>query len=229
MEVDYYLPRSQNHHLADVRLIRIVFFLGCRNGGEWYTYRYRSMSSSSNDNVDEYPCFVSKLECRTNVKKRLEGLLVTHTITSWLALGKAAPQFNFSNKGSYHCHRISLILLHTFAKCLIALSIPIFLGFQKAYHHCIQLVTVIVSHPQNTLLRPLPDLWFSLWVKFVVYMNCEFSVDTDPATSSLDTRTRARTNVWDMTAEHSLSCLCDELTHSVDESGCLDDARQIAS
>jgi hypothetical protein len=32
-----------------------------------------------------------------------------------------------------------------------------------------------------------------------------------------------------MTAEHAFSCLCDELKHSVDESGCLDDAKQIAT
>jgi len=32
-----------------------------------------------------------------------------------------------------------------------------------------------------------------------------------------------------MTAEHAFSCLCDELKCSVDESGRLDDAKQIAS
>jgi hypothetical protein len=32
-----------------------------------------------------------------------------------------------------------------------------------------------------------------------------------------------------MTAEHAFSCLCDELKRSVDESGRLDDAKQIAS
>jgi len=32
-----------------------------------------------------------------------------------------------------------------------------------------------------------------------------------------------------MTAEHAFSCLCDELKHAVDESGRLDDAKQIAS
>jgi len=32
-----------------------------------------------------------------------------------------------------------------------------------------------------------------------------------------------------MTAEHTVSCLCDELKRSVDESGSLDDSKQIAS
>jgi len=32
-----------------------------------------------------------------------------------------------------------------------------------------------------------------------------------------------------MTAEHALSCLCNELKRSVDESGPLDDAKQIVS
>ena len=59
-------------------------------------------------------------------------------------------------------------------------------------------------------------------------MNCAFSIATDPATSSQGTRTKARTIKWDMTAKHAFSCLCDELKHSVDESGRLDDAKQIA-
>jgi hypothetical protein len=32
-----------------------------------------------------------------------------------------------------------------------------------------------------------------------------------------------------MSAEDAFSCLCDELKHSVDESGRIDDAKQIAS
>jgi len=32
-----------------------------------------------------------------------------------------------------------------------------------------------------------------------------------------------------MTAEHAFSCCCEELKRSVDESGHLDDAKQIAS
>jgi hypothetical protein len=59
-------------------------------------------------------------------------------------------------------------------------------------------------------------------------MNSAFSLDTDPATSSWGTRTRSRANKWDMNAEHAFSCLCDELKHSVDELGHLDDGKQIA-
>jgi hypothetical protein len=116
------------------------------------------------------------MNCRNNVKKRLDGLLPTHTITSRLSSEKAAPRFTFSKKGSYHSRRISLILLHTFAKCLLALSISTSLGSRKAYRICIQLVTAIVLHPHKTLLRPLPDLWLSLYVKFVPYMNRAFSL-----------------------------------------------------
>jgi len=50
----------------------------------------RSISSSSKDTVDEEPCFVSQKNCRNNVKKRLDGLLATHTIKSQLSLEKAA-------------------------------------------------------------------------------------------------------------------------------------------
>ena len=58
-------------------------------------------------------------------------------------------------------------------------------------------------------------------------MNRAFSLDSDPATSSLGTSTGASTNEWDMTAEHAVSSLGDELKDSVDESGRLDDAKQI--
>jgi len=60
-------------------------------------------------------------------------------------------------------------------------------------------------------------------------MNCAVSLDTNPVTSLQGTRTRARTNEWDVTAEHALSCLCDERKCSVDQSGLLDDAKQIVS
>jgi hypothetical protein len=144
-------------------------------------------------------------------------------------LEKAAPQFNFSKNGLYHSCRISLILLHMFAKCLITLSISTSLGSRKAYHIYNQLVTVTVLHSHKTLLHPFLDLWLSLYVKYVSYMNRAFSSDINPAMSSGVTRTRARTNEWDMTAEHAFSCLCDKLKHSVDESGLLDDADRIAS
>jgi len=152
------------------------------------------MSSSSKDIVDEDPCFVSKMNFRNNVKKRLDGLLPTQTIPSRLSSEKAAPRFAFSKKGSYHSRLISLILLHTFANCLLTLSISTSLGSQKAYRICIQLVTAIVLHPHKTLLRSLPDLWLSLYVQFVPYMNHAFSLDTDSVMSLQATRTRARTN-----------------------------------
>jgi len=128
---------------------------------------------------------------------------------------------------SYHCSRISLILHHTFAKSLIALAFSTSLGSQKSYRVHIQLVAAIRLHPYKTLLLPLPDLWSLLFVKFAPYMNCAFSLDLNPAMSSWGTRTGASTNQWDMTAEHALSCLCDELKHSVDKSGCIDYVREI--
>jgi len=74
MEVEYYRARSQNHHLAVVRLIPILSFLCGRDGGERCKRQCRSTSSSSKDTVDEDSCFVSKMNCRNNVKKRLDGL-----------------------------------------------------------------------------------------------------------------------------------------------------------
>jgi len=142
---------------------------------------------------------------------------------------KAAPQFTFSKKGSYHFHRMSLIILHMFGKYIITLSISTSLESQKPYHICIQLVTAIVLHTHKTLLCPLSEWWLSLFAKFIPYMNGIFFWYTDPATSSRRTRTRARTNQWDMTAEQAFSCLCVELKHSVDKSWCLDDAKQVAS
>jgi hypothetical protein len=66
-------------------------------------------------------------------------------------------------------------------------------------------------------------------VQYVPYMNGAFPLHTDPATSLWGARTRAVTIEWDMTAEHAFSCLCDELKHSIDESGRVDDAKHIAS
>ena len=116
-----------------------------------------------------------------------------------------------------------------FLKCLITLSISTFLGSQKAYRICIQFITGIVLDPHRTFLRALADLWLSLFHRFVSYMNRAFSMNTDPATSSWGSRTRARRNKRDMTAEHALSHLCDGLKHSVDESGSLDCAKQSVS
>jgi len=142
---------------------------------------------------------------------------------------KAAPQLYFSKKEFYHSRRISVILLHTIAKCLIALSLSTSLGSQQEYRIWIQLVTAIVLHTHKTLLCPLPDLWLSLFLKFIPYMNCAFSLDPDPVMSLRGTRTSARTCQWDMTAVDALSCLWYELKRSVDKSGHLDDAKQIVS
>jgi len=229
MEVEYFRARSQTHHLAVVRLI-IVLSCHCgRNRGECCKRRCRSMSSSSKVTVDEDPGLVNKLKCRNNFKKRLDSLLATYTSRSRLSSENAAPRSTVSKNGAYLPCWICLILLHMFARCLIALWISTSLRSRQAYCICIELITAIVLRPHKTLLHPLPDLWLSLYVKFVPYMNCGFSLDTDPWSSSWGTDTSARSNEWDMTAEHGFSCLCDELKCSVDESGHLDDAKQIAT
>ena len=74
------------------------------------------------------------------------------------SLENSAPQFTESKKGSYHSCRISLILLHTFAKCLITLSFSTSPGSQRAYCIRIQLITVIVLQPPKTCICPLPDI-----------------------------------------------------------------------
>jgi len=134
-----------------------------------------------------------KMKCRKNIRKNLDGLLNTNTITSRLSSEKVAPRFTFSNKVSYLSCTISLIL-HTFAKCFLTLPILTSLRSRKVYRICIQLVTAIVLHLHKTLQRPLADLWLSIYVKFVPYMNRAFSLDTIPATSSRGTRNRVRTN-----------------------------------
>jgi len=69
---------------------------------------------------------------------------------------KAAPQFSISNTGFDHAGRISLILLHSFPKCLITLSFWTSLESRKSYSICIQLVMAIGLHPHKTILHPLP-------------------------------------------------------------------------
>jgi len=205
----------------------LLFLWGC-DGGEWCKCRCRRMSSSSKDTIDKNPCFISKVKCRKNVKNPLDGHLATHTISSWLSSEKVTPRFTFSKMGSYYFRRISLIFLHIFSKCLITLSISTSLGSRKACRICIQLATAIVLHPHKTLLGPLPDLWLSLYVKFVPYMHSAFSLDTNPATSSRGTQSRARPNEWDMTAEHGFSCPCHEHKRAVDKSGHWDDGKPTA-
>jgi len=156
-------------------------------------------------------------------------LLATHNITSQLLLKKATPQFTFFNRQSYHSHRISLILLYPFPDWLIILSISTSLGSGTAYHIWNQLIKAIVLQPPKTLLCPLRYIWLSLYVRFVPYMHCAFSLHTDPATSSRGIRTQARSTKWNMTAEHAFSFVCNELEHSFDELWGVDDSKQIAS
>jgi len=99
MEVEYYCARSQNNHLTVFRLMCILFFLcGC-DGGERCKHQWSSKSSSSNDNVDEDACFVCQMKCRNNVRKRLDGLLATNTITSRLVLGKSSTSMYLFQHG----------------------------------------------------------------------------------------------------------------------------------
>jgi len=59
------------------------------NGREWCQRQCTSVSSSSQDTVDECPCFGSKKICRNNVKKCLRGPFSTHSIGSQLVIGKS--------------------------------------------------------------------------------------------------------------------------------------------
>jgi len=117
----------------------------------------------------------------------------------------------------------------TCANCWIALLISTSGESRKAYGICIQLVTAIVFHCQKTHLHPLHELFLLLFIKFVPYMSNAFFLYTDPAMSSRGTKTRTRSNKWDMTAEHALCFLRDELKCSVDKSGQLDDSKVIVS
>jgi len=137
--------------------IHILSCLCSRDRGEWCKSRCRRTSSSSKDTADDDPLLVSKMKWRNKVQKHLDSDSATHTLSSGLDLGKAAPWLEISKKGSYHCCRISLILLHTFGKCLIALSISPSRGSRKAYHGCNQLLTAIPLHPHQSLLHTLPD------------------------------------------------------------------------
>jgi hypothetical protein len=177
------------------------------------------MSLSSRNTVDNGQCSVRQMKCRNNNKKRLDCLLGTITMRSRLCSERAASRFNFSKTGFYHCCRISLILLHTFAMCLITLSISTSLESWKAYCISICLITVIVLHHHTTLLWQMPHEWLSHYLKFTHSMNPTFSLDFDPATSVWGTRTRARTNEWDNTAEHALRHLVINLSIQLTNQG----------
>jgi len=75
----------------------------------------------------------------------------------------------------------------------------------------------------------MPDLWLSLFIKFVPDMNLGFFLDTNSMTSSQGSITAAWKTAWNMAAEHAVSCLSAEFKCTVDESECLDDAKQIVS
>jgi len=168
-----------------------------------------------------------------NIRKMLRSVSMIYylLIPSQVAQSseKGAREFTFSKTFSNHSRMISLILLHMIAKWLITLSFSTSLGSAQAYHICIQIVVVIFMHPYQTLPRPLPDSWFSIFVRLVPRMHCAFSLDTDLAMTLQGTRTRASTNRWDMIAQDAVSCLCDEYKHLVNKSRCLDDDKQILS
>jgi len=127
---------------------------------------------------------LAKWDVTTKVRSISIVILLPIPLEVGWTMETAAPRFTSSKIGFYHSHRISLILFRTFAKCLIVLSIATSLGSQKACCICIQLITAIVLHSHKTLLHPLSDLWLSLFVRFIPYMNCAFASDPDLATSS---------------------------------------------
>jgi len=145
------------------------------------------------------------------------------------SLENVTPKFTFTKEGSYHHTRISLIVLHTFGKYLVALSSSASQASPNIYCICIRLVAVIVLYPHKNLQCTLPDLYLSLCVEFGPYRNHAFSLVTDTATSCQGSRSRARKHIWDITAEHACSCLCEEFEDSVDESGSWDNAKQVYS
>lgn len=172
---------------------------------------------------------LAKWNAATTLRSVSTVFLLLIPLQAGLSWGKATPQFIISKKGFHHTWRISLILLHTFAKWLMAISFSTSLSSREAFCICIQLFAVIVWHPDNIVLCPLPPLWLSLFGNFVPYMNPAFSMHTDLAMSLRGTRTRARTYKCDMTAEDAFSRLWDEFKHLVDEADHLDDAKHIVS
>jgi len=99
LEVEYYRAQSQNQHLPVVWLILIQSFVSGCDGGEGSKCRCKSTSSSSEDTVDEDPCFVSKIKCCSYIKKPLDNPLSTHTISSRLVLGKSRTSIYIFQKG----------------------------------------------------------------------------------------------------------------------------------
>jgi len=99
----------------------------------------------------------------------------------------------------------------------------------KAYCIGILLIPLSVLDSWKCLLHVLPDEYFSLIAKIILYCNWVFFLDSNPVTSLNGTRTRAMTTVCDMTAVYVVNCLCDEFKRSVDDSGRLAHAKQIVS
>lgn len=112
------------------------------------------------------------MKCDHIIKKRLDSFLATHTIHTGWSSESVTPQFAFSKMASYNSCKIYLILLHTFGKRSIALSISTSLGAQNESHICIQLVTRIVLHCHKTILRTVPSdsngSGLSQWVRDMV-------------------------------------------------------------
>jgi len=142
-------------------------------------------------------------------------------------LDKAAPGLSYSKMGSDHILKITLFILHMFAKCFITLCFLKSIWTQQAYRSCIQLILGIVSHLHNTNLCPVVDLWLSHCVKFVHCMNVAFSLDSDLAIWLQVTRIGPETNKGNMTAEHAFCFLCDGFKHAFDELGHLDNGKHI--
>jgi hypothetical protein len=95
----------------------------------------------------------------------------------------------------------------------------------KAYHISILLVLFSVLDSCTFILHVLPDDYFSLIAQIVLYCKWAFLFNSDPATSSCGTRTRALTNEWDVTTDFVVNCLCDEFESSVEDSGSLSHAK----
>jgi len=128
MAVEHYHTWLQNHHPAVVRMINIQFILCGHDGGEWCMCQCRSMSLRGKNNVDKYPCFLTKIRCCKILRTLLTVLYLLMPVQPGWSSETAAPLITFYKEGSYHCRRISLICLHMFAKYLIALSFPSPLG-----------------------------------------------------------------------------------------------------
>jgi len=99
IDVVYYHAQSDNHHLADVWLMCLLYSICGRDRDEWCEGRRRCRSSSSKDTVEEYQCCVSKMKCHNNIKKHPNIFQLLIPMPACWSLEKAAPQFTFPNRG----------------------------------------------------------------------------------------------------------------------------------